>query len=100
LAWIKVAERGTIESGKGAEVTIGEKRIAVFNNGGLYALDAMCVHQDQPITCGNIDGDVIECPHHFWHYDLKTGELLDYLKDIRLQTYPVEEKDDGIYIDA
>jgi len=100
LAATNVAARGSIESGKGAEVEAGGKRIAVFNKGGLYALDAMCVHQDQSISCGNIEGDVVECPHHFWHYNLKTGDLLDYLKDIRLQTYPVEEKGDGIYIDV
>ena len=100
MAWTKVAEKGSIESGKGTEVEVEGKKIAVFNKDGFYALDAMCVHQDQSIACGNIEGDVVECPHHFWHYNLKTGDLLDYLKDIKLQTYPVEEKGDGIYIDV
>lgn len=73
--------------------------MAVINRGNLYALDAMCVHQDQPITCGKISDDIIECPHHFWHYNYKTGKLQDYLKDVSLQTYGIEERKDGIYID-
>ena len=28
----------------------------------------------------------------------RQGELQDYLKDVKLQTYPVEERTDGIYI--
>ncbi|NNL58579.1 MAG: Rieske (2Fe-2S) protein, partial [Nitrosopumilus sp.] len=30
---------------------------------------------------------------------IKTGELTDYLKDVKLATYPVEARDDGIYVD-
>ncbi len=29
----------------------------------------------------------MECPLHFWHYNIKTGELLDYLKGVKLQKY-------------
>ena len=93
MAWKKVAENGSIEYGTGTEVQVDGKRIAVF------CKDAMCAHQNQSIACGTIEDGIVECPHHFWHYNLKTGDLLDYLKDIRLQTYPVQEKSDGIYID-
>ena len=99
MAWTRVAKRGSIKDGGGAEFEVGGKRIAVFCKDGFYALDAMCVHQEQSIACGEIDGKVVECPHHFWHYNIETGELLDYLKDIRLQTYAAEERKDGIYID-
>ena len=100
MAWTRVAQSGSIKDGSGAEFTVGGKRIAVFNRGGLYALDAMCVHQDQSIACGRVEGDVVECPHHFWHYNIKTGDLLDYLRGIRLQTYPAEERGDGVYVDV
>ncbi|MFQ5573117.1 MAG: Rieske (2Fe-2S) protein [Nitrosopumilaceae archaeon] len=46
-----------------------------------------------------LEGDIVECPLHFWHYNFKTGKLLDYLKDVKLQTYKVEERTDGIYVD-
>ena len=63
------------------------------------AMDDLCVHQDGSIASGKLEEDVVECPLHFWHYNIKTGELTDYLKDVKLQTYPVESRDDGIYID-
>ena len=99
LTWKKIAEKGTIQIGKSKEFEVEGKKIAVFNQDGYHALDALCVHQDSSIAPGKLDGDIVECPSHFWHYNIKTGELQDYLKDVRLQTYTIEERSDGIYID-
>ena len=62
-------------------------------------MDDLCVHQDGSIAPGKLEGNIVECPLHFWHYNIKTGELTDYLKDVKLETYKVETRDDGIYID-
>jgi len=75
------------------------KKIAIFNQDGFHALDDLCVHQDGSLSPGKLEGDVVECPLHLWHYNIKTGQLLDYLKDVKLQTYEVQVKDDGIYVD-
>ncbi len=99
MAWKKVAEKGAIPTGKGREFIVDGKKIAIFNQDGYHALDALCVHQDGSIAPGKLEGDIVECPLHFWHYNIKTGELLDYLKDIKLQKYSVQEKNDGIYLD-
>ncbi len=99
MTWKKVAKKGSIPSGKGWEYNVDGKKIAIFNKDGYYALDALCVHQDGHIAPGELDGDVVECPLHSWHYNIKTGKLLDYLEDVKLQTYNVEVRDDGIYVD-
>ena len=99
MTWKKIAEKNTISIGKGEEFDIDGKKIAIFNQGGYHALDALCVHQDSSIAPGKLDGNIVESPSHFWHYNIKTGELQDYLKDVRLQTYSIEERSDGIYID-
>ncbi len=100
MAWMRVAGKGRIPGGDSREFDVGGKKITVVNQDGLYALDATCAHQEQSIACGKLEGDTIECPHHFWHYNYKTGKLLDYLKDVSLATYKVEEREDGIYVDA
>lgn len=100
MAWTRVAGRGAVPKGGSAEFEVGGRRITVVNSGGLFAIDAMCAHQGQPVTGGRVEGDVIECPHHFWHYNYKTGRLLDYLDGVSLGTYGVEERDDGLYVDA
>ena len=61
----------------------------------LFAAKIIVPNQDNPIAAGKLDGDIVECPSHFWHYNIKTGELQDYLKGVKLETYPVEERNDG-----
>lgn len=99
MVWKKIAENGSVTPGSGKAFEIDGKHIAVFNHDGYHAMDDKCVHQDGSIAPGKIEGDIVECPLHFWHYNIKTGQLLDYLKDVKLQTYPVESRDDGIYVD-
>jgi len=100
MVWKRIAEKNSIEKGKGKEFKVDDKRIAIFNQDKYYALDALCVHQDGAIAPGKLEGDIVECPVHFWHYNIKTGNLLDYLNDVKLQTYKVEERKDGIYVDV
>ncbi|CAI9831401.1 MAG: Rieske 2Fe-2S domain-containing protein [Nitrosopumilus sp.] len=100
MAWTRVADRGAVGPGKGAAFEVGGRRIAVFNSDGYHAIDDKCVHQDGSLAPGKIEDGVVECPLHFWHYDIKSGKLLDYLEGINLRTYPVEERDDGLYVDA
>jgi len=99
MVWKKITEKNVISSNSGKEFDIDGKKIAVFNQGGYHALDAICVHQDNSIAAGKLDGNIVECPSHFWHYNIKTGELQDYLKGVKLQTYTIEERNDGVYID-
>lgn len=101
MAFVKVAQRGEIKENSGKELYINGSRIALFNaNGKYYAIEALCRHQDGSLAPGKIDGEVVECPLHSWHYNIKTGELLDYLEGVKLTTYNVDVRGDGIYIDA
>ena len=101
MTWTKVAEKGDIQSGSSKEVEVEGKKIAVFNQDGFHALDGICQHQDGSIAPkGKIEGDIVECPLHLWHYNINTVELMDYLKGIKLQKYEVDVRDDGIYVDA
>jgi len=99
MVWKKIAEKDAIASGKGKAFKIDGKQIAIFNQSGYHAIDDLCVHQDGSIAPGKLAGDIVECPLHFWHYNIKTGQLMDYLKDVKLKTYPVQAKEDGIYVD-
>lgn len=99
MTWKKVAGRNAISPGKGREFQIDDKKIAIFNKDGYHAIDGICVHQDGHIAPGKLEGYTVECPLHSWHYNIKTGKLLDYLRDVKLRTYKVEARDDGIYVD-
>jgi len=101
LAWTKLAPKDVIAIGKGKEFTVNGVRIAVFNvNGKFYATEALCRHQDGSLAYGKLEGEIIECPLHFWHYNVTSGELLDYLTGVKLNKYPVEVKGNDLYIDV
>ena len=100
MAWKRIAGKDEVPAGKNKAFKVDGKQIALFNQGGYHAMDDLCVHQDGSIAGGKVDGDIVECPLHFWHYNIKTGELMDYLKGVRLATYPVQARDDGIYVDV
>ena len=96
----KVARIDEIQENKGKEVKIEDARIAIFNmKGKYYAIDALCRHQDGSLAPGKLDGEVVECPLHSWHYNIKTGELLDYLKGVKLTTHQVIVKEHDLYLD-
>jgi len=100
MAWIKIAKTSDIPNNKGKEVNVNGNRVAVFHaNGKYYALAAFGRHQDGSLAPGKIDGEVVECPLHFWHYNIRTGELLDYLKDVKLETYNLDIRGNDIFID-
>ena len=72
MAWIKIAKTSEIPNNKGKEVNVNGNRVAVFHsNGKYYALEALCRHQDGSLAPGKIDGEVVECPLHFWHYNIR-----------------------------
>jgi nitrite reductase/ring-hydroxylating ferredoxin subunit len=96
----KVALIDEIQENKGKEVKIEDARIAIFyTKGKYYAIDALCRHQDGSLAPGKLDGEVVECPLHSWHYNIRTGELLDYLKGVKLTTHPVVIKEHDLYLD-
>jgi len=90
MTWKKIAEKNTIAPNSGEEFDIDGKKIAIFNQDGYHALDALCVHQDTSIATGKLDGNILECPSHFWHYNIKTGELQDNFKHMWLKKEMME----------
>jgi nitrite reductase (NADH) small subunit len=100
MTWIKVASRNEIHESSGKEVKIGNNRIALFcSKGEFFAIDALCRHQDGSLAPGKLDGEIVECPLHSWHYNIRTGELLDYLKGVKLKTYNVNVRDKDIFVE-
>jgi nitrite reductase (NADH) small subunit len=97
---LKICKVNDIPINKGKEFNVNGIKIAVFNvNGKFYAIEALCRHQDGPLADGILKGEVIECPWHFWHYNVRTGELLDFLKNVKLTTFNVYVKGDELYIE-
>ena len=64
----------------------------------LYAFAFTCPHASGPLSEGRIDplGNVV-CPVHDYRFSLQTGRD-NQGEGYKMKTWPVEEKEDGIYI--
>lgn len=75
--WVDVAPENELTPGEHRVVDIDDAEIAVFNVGGDYlAVEDLCTHDGGELACGDLQGDVIECPRHGAKFNLRTGEVV------------------------
>ena len=48
--------------------------VARTADGDPVAVEPICPHQERPMDGAAIYGDEIDCPHHHYTYDARTGE--------------------------
>ena len=104
LEWIRVADIDELPPGRVKTVTAGTHSMALTNIDGEYtAMDNRCPHQGGPLGEGSIevgnDGRCwLRCPWHGWDFDPKTGLSPGAFEDGGQQIFPLEVREDGIYI--
>lgn len=99
MNWHKVLEKGDLAEGRVTTVTAGVHSICLTHYDGQYsALCNHCPHQGGPMGEGSIENGVLRCPWHGWDFDPITGKAPGSFEDGGLQRYPLEERDDGIYV--
>ncbi len=99
MAFHKVAEPDELAEGAVKAVTVQGVAIAVTRFEGQYgALSGRCPHAGGPLGEGEIDFGVLICPWHGREFHPLTGECQGYQD--RLTTFPVEARDDGVYVDV
>ncbi|MBI5379641.1 MAG: Rieske 2Fe-2S domain-containing protein [Nitrospirae bacterium] len=84
-----VMQKEDLSPGEGKTVMVNGRSVAIFNvEGAYYAIDNTCAHRGGPLGEGDLEGDIVTCPWHYWEYNVKTG-VSPINPDVRLQTYPV-----------
>ncbi|ANN15362.1 bifunctional 3-phenylpropionate/cinnamic acid dioxygenase ferredoxin subunit [Amycolatopsis orientalis] len=79
----------------------GPVPVSVFHaEGGYYALDDTCTHQDASLADGWIEGCFVECPLHAARFDLRTGVPACLPAKDAVRAYPVVVADGVIYVDT
>ena len=104
LDWYKVADHTELPEGRVKTVHAGAKSMALTHFNGRYtAMDNKCPHQGGPLGEGAIEVGKegkcwLRCPWHGWDFDPITGKPPGGHQDSGQRLYPVELRDDGIYL--
>lgn len=104
LNWHHVADLDELPPGRVKTVTAGVHSMALTNIDGEYtAMDNRCPHQGGPLGEGSIEigakGECwLRCPWHGWDFDPKTGRPPGGHEDSGQALYPIDVRDDGIYV--
>ena len=99
--WVRVAAASECPPGWILGVAAGNERIVLANvDGDFYALLDRCTHQDYPLSDGELDGTRLECIYHGAKFDVCTGRAIQLPAIRPVRTFPVEVREDGVFIEV
>lgn len=100
MRWTQVINLNPAETQQPKVARIqGQKLCFWFKNGQWFAFDLKCPHEGYPLIQGDVDDKcVLTCRWHNWRFRLEDGHALRGAD--RLQTYPVKQEGDHLYVDV
>jgi nitrite reductase/ring-hydroxylating ferredoxin subunit len=99
--WKTVADSRDLPAGEMLEVdNRGEPMVLVRCDGGLFAFEGWCTHEECPLSQGDLTEHRVECYCHGAVFDIRTGEALVGPAVASLETYPVREQDGVIQVEV
>jgi 3-phenylpropionate/trans-cinnamate dioxygenase ferredoxin subunit len=97
--WIKVATLEDCPPGSLRTVMVGMDPVVMANvDGTIHAVMDRCSHEDLPLSDGEMEGAVIVCQYHGARFDVASGAPRGLPGVKPIKTFPVEIREDGIYI--
>ncbi|HTP95521.1 MAG TPA: Rieske 2Fe-2S domain-containing protein [Burkholderiales bacterium] len=73
--WIDLGSAAELSARPLQQVSAKGMRIAlVYKDGAFSAISGVCNHVGGPLGDGELDGDYVVCPWHYWKFHCRTGE--------------------------
>jgi len=89
MAWHPVAREDEIWPGEVFATWAGETPVLLVRvDDEVRAYVDRCAHQRLRVSGGTMNGYTLECPHHGWQYDLRTGAGINPVRAL-LQSFPL-----------
>ena len=99
LNWYRVGDSNMLEEGRITTVQAGHFAVCLTRTEkGYGAISNRCPHQGGPLGDGFLQDGCVVCPWHGYEYDPHTGASPPDYDDPPTPAYPVEIREDGIYI--
>jgi nitrite reductase (NADH) small subunit/3-phenylpropionate/trans-cinnamate dioxygenase ferredoxin subunit len=93
-----VCRAGDIPEGEGKTLSVGDKIIAVFRDGGqFYAIDDTCLHMGASLSGGYVENGIVTCPWHAWRFRLRDGAWADNPR-VSIGCYAVRVEGDEVQV--
>lgn len=101
MSFQAVGEVEDFPDGKGVEVRVGVRRIAVYRLGNeFFAVKNLCPHEgDQLHRLPPEDGAAV-CAGHGWRFDLRSGQCRKGDPEARVAVYPVKLDGETVLVDV
>jgi 3-phenylpropionate/trans-cinnamate dioxygenase ferredoxin subunit len=78
----------------------GVDLILVWNEGRVVACERLCPHEQADLSLGYLSGGRLFCSRHAASFDLRSGRISDGWPSRPLRLYPIQIRDDQVWIDA
>ena len=73
--YIEIGSVDDFPEGEGRLIEIEGKNIALFRTGSDFgAISDVCLHQGGPLSEGELNNGLVECPLHGHKYDFRSGK--------------------------
>src|SRR5579875_287 len=97
--FVEVADADSIGEGGIKMVKVEGKRIVLVRvQGQLYALNALCTHEEGYLDEGELEGFNILCPIHFGAFDVRSGKATAAPATVAEDTYDVKVENGKVFI--
>lgn len=75
----------------------GSDVVLIKKDGEIYAFDNYCTHHHVSVMHrGDLEGNYLVCPNHFWKFDIQTGKKDGNLRG--LEKHDVKVEDGKIFV--
>src|SRR4030088_2985388 len=93
-----VCKINDVKEGEGKTISLGNKLVALFNQGDkYYAIDDVCPHMGASLSGGFVENDIVTCPWHAWRFRLADGAWADNPR-IKIGCYPVRVEGETVQV--
>ena len=97
---VKVAQTDELSPGSGKVVEADGRSIALFNvEGTFYAIDNTCTHRGGPLGEGELNGEMVTCPWHGAHFNVKTGAVTQPPAPTGVRTFAVKVEGSDVLVE-
>jgi len=100
MSLTKLCKADDVRGGEMKQCQIDDIEVLVVNlNYQFFCLEARCTHAGAPLSDGELNGKILNCPWHGSQFDVTDGRVLLGPAEQSLKVYPVKVVDGDLYIE-